>query len=145
MKRLLSILLLICLLCILLFGCAKQTYSYKGITGYDISQIERIETNGGYLQSFCAGINMDKADLLDIEYKPTDKDIYSLTIGYNEKDELPSWYGGMIYIHAESDKIDFVLDNDGYIYVYSPILLKSFVSVTPIDKSFFDGTGMFDQ
>ncbi len=137
MKRSFAVLLLLCLLGISLFGCGKETYSYKEITGCDVSETLRIETNGGYLQSWRASILCKKANLLDVDYKPTDKDIYRMTVGYDEKDELPEWYGGMLYIYTENEQLDFVIDKEGLVYVYSPILRQAFVSVTPIDESFF--------
>ncbi len=140
MKKAILILFLICSICALLCSCKEETYSFKDITGSEISAIEGIETNGGYVQSFVAPVDISKAELLNVQYKVSDKDIYSLTLGYgyNEKNELPSWYGGMIYVHTENGRIDFIFDNSGYAYFYSPVLQKSVVSTNPINKAFFD-------
>ncbi len=124
-------------------ACNNQTYGYQEITGHEISAIERIETNNGYMQSFRQSIEVEKANLLDVRFKATNKDIYSLTFGARQSNgsvDYPLGYKGLLYVGVEDNaQIEFVIWTDGHIYVYSPILKKSFVSVEKLDDRFFEG------
>ncbi len=144
MKKFLSCLLVLC--CFLLPSCGESASAYEEVTGHKIDSIERIETNNGYLQSWRGCINEEKFVFLDMEFKPTKKDIYSLTYSKHEseKSDMPYWVRGIVYVFTASGNFEFFVSADWYIYCYSSALQKSFVSKQRIDKSFFDGTGMVD-
>ncbi len=142
-----KIALLFFLLFTLVLTACNRNYTYEEVTSFSISSIESIETNGGHLQSFRANVSPEKAELLNLEYKITNKDVAALTYNCNHSNQdYPSWYGGLIYIrYSASDfETQFVIGEDGYIYSYNPILKKSFMSTEKIDISFFAKTGMFE-
>ena len=68
MKKIIYLLLFI-VLCVSLTGCNSKTYSYKDITGFEISDIKRVTYSNGPFQSFRAEFQGDYNKYLDIKYK----------------------------------------------------------------------------
>ena len=58
MKKIIYLLLFI-VLCVSLIGCNSKTYSYKDMTGFEISDIKRVTYSNGPLQSFRAEFQGD--------------------------------------------------------------------------------------
>ena len=61
--------MLFIVLCVSLTGCNCKTYSYKDITGFEISDIKRVTYSNGPLQSFRAEFKGDYNKYLDVKYK----------------------------------------------------------------------------
>ena len=68
MKKIIYLLLFI-VLCVSLTGCNSKTYSYKDMTGFEISDIKKVTYSNGPLQSFRAEFQGNYNKYLDIKYK----------------------------------------------------------------------------
>ncbi len=140
MKKIIAIVLL-CAVLMTFTACDGRKYSFEDATGYEVGRIEYIETNNGYLQSFRQTVDVKHKGLLDLEFVKTDKDIYSLTEGFdpNGTADLAVWVRGMIYVKfSENTGIDFVFGLDDRIYCYSPLLNMSLMSTSVLDSAFFE-------
>ncbi len=146
MKRTLSVILLFALITAL-FSCnRKRRYSYEDITSHSTGEAEEVEINSFLLQSFRLALDPEKAEYLDMLFEETDKDIFSLTYGYDESTELPDYLAAMLYVRCnDNDLILFIFSEDGYIYCYSEALQSSFKSCEQLDRSFFDGIDYFTK
>ncbi len=135
-------LVLVLLLIFSTVACNGATYSYKTVTGHDTASIKRIETNEGYLQSFRQTIPLERAYMLDMKFRKTDRDIYSLTFAEDMTERsLSPLYTGIIYVFAEPYDLNFLIGIDGHIYCCNPNLKESYRSVEKLNDAFFAVTG----
>ncbi len=124
---------------------ATKLYSFEELMGFDTRSIAGMEMNNGYLQSFRVSLDKEKASFLNIDFRETAEDIYSVTVGYEESITPPGFQAGIIYLRGEGANADLIFSTDGYIYCYSPVLNKSFRSNFQFNRDFFEGIDLFSQ
>lgn len=119
MKKIIYLLLFI-VLCVSLTGCNSKTYSYKDMTGFEISDIKRVTYSNGPLQSFRAEFQGNYNKYLDIKYKYIENDVKHINKFEEVRDNFNFLLdvevqnsSEIIYFYVYNNKIYFVNNNAG--------------------------------
>lgn len=119
MKKIIYLLLFI-VLCVSLTGCNFKTYSYKDMTGFEISDIKRVTYSNGPLQSFRAEFQGDYNKYLGVKYKFVGNDEKQISKFEEVRDNFSFLFdvevqnsSEIIYFYVYNNKIYFVNNNVG--------------------------------
>ena len=129
----------------LLTSCNQQTYSFKEVTGFEVSNITQIQVSSSVYQSLAWIVDEKYHSYLDCSYVLVNFDIDEQFMGWSpseSKDDAicirisaenfhpyDMWYSGLFYISHKSH----------YMYTYSSEEGKSFRSKYVMPNSFIIG------